>query len=247
MKKIPPIKELKEICKKRDEVYWRDKLNRSITIRFTKVFLHLGATPDQLTLLSLIVGLISISFFSVGSYGFILLAVFFHHLSHVLDGCDGEIARFDPKKRTGKGPYLEALSYFILFPLMYMAMGIGAYFNNPLQIPSYLFLIFGFVGTYFMFLNGLVIPIRNEHYFEKGNFKSLRNIAKKKKVSELESQFRFLLNPGEIFNIVFFAGLLNLVWLLVIFNALWHLLMFIRKLIKVSRGLDKDFVNESKK
>lgn len=241
MKKIPSIKELKEICKKRNETAWRDKLNRSITIRFTKVFLHLGATPDQITILSLIIGLISVAFFATGSYGFAILAVIFHHLSHILDGCDGEIARYDPKKKSGKGAYMDLMVYFILFPLILMAMGAGAFFNNPLPIPNYIFLIAGFTGSYFLFLSNLITPVKLQYHVKERDFKALKDVNKeyKQKKSEFESQIRFFISPGEIFNIVFVFGILNLVWLIVIIYAIWYPILFIRKIYNVTKQMDK--------
>jgi hypothetical protein len=243
MKKVPPIKELKVICRKRIETEWRDKFNRSITIYFTKLFLHLGLTPDKVSVIALIVGLLSVSFFAVGSYGYILLAVLMHHFSHVLDGSDGEMARFDKDIRTGKGPFLEIVFFFVLFPLMLLAMGVGAYFNNPLPIPDYVFLVAGLSASYFLFLGGLIRPIEFEHLIQKGDFKKLREYHnnRKVKISRLEVQARFFFNPGELFNIVFFAGILNLVWLMILFFALWYPLLFFRKLYLTGKKLDKDF------
>jgi len=248
MKKVPPIKELKVICRKRVETEWRDKFNRSITIYFTKAFLHLGLTPDKVSVIALIVGLLSAAFFAIGSYGYLILAVLMHHLSHVLDGSDGEMARFDKSIRTGKGAFLEIVFFFVQFPLLLLAMGVGVFFNNPLPIPDWIFLIAGLTASYFMFLGGLVQPIEFEHLMEKGDFKTLKeyhlkrkNKRKNSKMSRLEIQMRFFFNPGELFNIVFFAVILNLVWLMILFFALWYPLLFFRKLYLTGKKLDKAF------
>ena len=56
--KIPPIKELREICqRKRNVWFWRDKVNRFLSIYFTKLFLYTGLTPNQITWIVLFMGI----------------------------------------------------------------------------------------------------------------------------------------------------------------------------------------------
>ena len=50
-------------------------------------------TPNQVTIISLILGIISGVFFSLGEYTYTITAGLLHFLSTVFDQCDGEVAR----------------------------------------------------------------------------------------------------------------------------------------------------------
>ena len=50
-------------------------------------------TPNQVTIISLILGIISGIFFSLGEYTYTIMAGLLYFLSTVFDQCDGEVAR----------------------------------------------------------------------------------------------------------------------------------------------------------
>src|SRR3989338_8130703 len=83
--KIPPIKELRKICRFREQnPYWRDKFLRGVSIYITKPLLYTGITPNQITWAMLIIGLISTVFYGVGGYFYSLIGLFLHHFSFIL-------------------------------------------------------------------------------------------------------------------------------------------------------------------
>ena len=68
-------------------------LNRPISIKISELLLKTKITPNQISLISFIVGLFGALFFYVGDYVFLVIGGILVHLSSIIDGCDGEVAR----------------------------------------------------------------------------------------------------------------------------------------------------------
>jgi CDP-L-myo-inositol myo-inositolphosphotransferase len=68
-------------------------LNRPISIKISELLLKTNITPNQISLISFIVALFSALFFYVGDYVFLVIGGILVHLSSIIDGCDGEVAR----------------------------------------------------------------------------------------------------------------------------------------------------------
>lgn len=68
-------------------------LNRKLSRPLTRVFLRTPLTPNQVTGLSFLVGLLGAGCFLLGSYGWTLIGALLLQASTVLDCVDGEIAR----------------------------------------------------------------------------------------------------------------------------------------------------------
>ena len=67
--------------------------NRTLSRRFTRLFLALGLSPNVITMLATGVGLVSAALFGVGTYGAGVAAALLFQLAAVIDCCDGEVAR----------------------------------------------------------------------------------------------------------------------------------------------------------
>lgn len=68
-------------------------LNRKLSRLLTRVFLKAGLSPNAVTGLSLLVGLVAAASFAAGSYVTGVIGALLFQLSAVIDCCDGEIAR----------------------------------------------------------------------------------------------------------------------------------------------------------
>ena len=68
-------------------------LNRRFSYWFTRLFLKLRLTPNAITTLSIIIGLLAAASFATGTYAAALLGSVLFQLSAVVDCCDGEVAR----------------------------------------------------------------------------------------------------------------------------------------------------------
>ena len=235
-RKIPSVKELKKLCQKPEPPkYWRDRFLRKISIRFTKLFLMLGMTPNQVSFLVLIFGIISALFYMTGQYFYLLIGLLFHHLHFIFDGCDGEVARFRKTNELEdtRGVYLDGMTHAIVIPLLIMGVAIGSYFNNFTPFPDATFLIAGFFGGYSLLLLNFSRVKKYEVFTKKGRYDILKKInrilsGKEGKSNWLRTEIEFLLG-FELFNLMFVFTILNLVPYLVLFYAIFFTLFAIRR------------------
>ncbi|MCK5608197.1 CDP-alcohol phosphatidyltransferase family protein [Candidatus Pacearchaeota archaeon] len=213
---------------------WREKLARFISLRITFVLLNIfpKVTPNQITVLMIIFGLISLIFFAKGTYGYILLGVLFYHLYLIFDACDGEIARFK-SMYSKKGLYLDYMGHVLLNPLIIMTIAVGVFFTDPGFIPSYWFLIIGFITMYSMILNNFLKIKKYEMYIDMGSFEELEKMQKGFKsqdrrknwfMDEMWQFFRIM-----TFNSVFLFGILNILPYLVLLNGIVFPLQMLKR------------------
>ena len=88
------------------------------------VIKHTTFTPNQVSFLSLIVGITSVIFIAWGGYFFTLIGASLAFLYLVFDIIDGQIARV--KGLTSKlGAWLDGILSFVLIPLMLLATAVG--------------------------------------------------------------------------------------------------------------------------
>jgi len=83
-------------------------LNRPISLRITKLLLKTGITPNQISVLSTVIGLVGASFFFSGEYFYLILGGILIHIHSIVDGCDGEVARLK-LRQTKYGGWLDAV------------------------------------------------------------------------------------------------------------------------------------------
>ncbi len=67
--------------------------NRKLSRWFTRAFLALGLSPNAITILATVVGLVAAAGFGLGTYQAGIAAAILFQLAAVIDCCDGEVAR----------------------------------------------------------------------------------------------------------------------------------------------------------
>jgi len=83
-------------------------LNRPISLRISKLLLKTGITPNQISVLSFVIGLAGASFFFIGEYFYLILGGILVHIHSIVDGCDGEVARLK-LRQTKYGGWLDSV------------------------------------------------------------------------------------------------------------------------------------------
>jgi len=83
-------------------------LNRPISLRISKILLKTGITPNQISILSFVIGLAGASFFFNGEYFYLILGGILIHIHSIVDGCDGEVARLK-LRQTKYGGWLDSV------------------------------------------------------------------------------------------------------------------------------------------
>jgi choline kinase/phosphatidylglycerophosphate synthase len=98
-------------------------LNRPLSTRITRYLLRTDITPNSVSFFSFILAMVGALFFFLGGYSNLVIGALLAHLSSVIDGCDGEIARLKFQV-TEFGGWFDAVldryaDAFLLFSLTY--------------------------------------------------------------------------------------------------------------------------------
>jgi choline kinase/phosphatidylglycerophosphate synthase len=99
---------LKKQIKKTD-VWVSRYCNRPISLFFSKYLVRTPITPNQTSFIGFFAGLMAPVFLVWGNYWGFMLGAFCYHMSSVLDGCDGEIARMKMMESEG-GEWMDTLT-----------------------------------------------------------------------------------------------------------------------------------------
>jgi hypothetical protein len=115
---------------------------RKFSKLFTWAAVRLKMTPNQVTLISFAVGLLSAYAFSRGTFWTIFAGAILLQLSIIIDCADGELARYT-RKFSGLGAWLDAITDRIKEYLVFFALAYGADKNGrDLWIPAMFMMVF---------------------------------------------------------------------------------------------------------
>lgn len=103
---------------------------RFFSIYFTRIFAKTSLTPNQLTVLSVLVFFAGLCVFMFRSYTLNFLGLFLVYFSIIIDACDGEIARLKGNKSGIGGIYVEPLSHDIQYGLMFIPLTLAVYLGT---------------------------------------------------------------------------------------------------------------------
>jgi len=125
--KVPSVSEIKE---KFQRPFWREPFSyyahRPISRRLTWVLLHFTLWAEFIALMTPVVDLITIFLIFKGHF---IWAAIFTQLHIIIDGADGEVARFrgTVRKRTAQqnrfGAYVDSMAGFLVYPLVIFSAG----------------------------------------------------------------------------------------------------------------------------
>jgi CDP-L-myo-inositol myo-inositolphosphotransferase len=83
-------------------------LNRPLSTRLSAVLVRTRATPDLITVVSFLLGLVGAGLFALGGYAAALAGGLMAQAASVVDGCDGEVARLR-QATTPRGAWLDTV------------------------------------------------------------------------------------------------------------------------------------------
>jgi 1L-myo-inositol 1-phosphate cytidylyltransferase / CDP-L-myo-inositol myo-inositolphosphotransferase len=154
-------------------------------------------TPNQVTIISLILGIISGVFFSLGEYTYTITAGLLYFLSTVFDQCDGEVARLK-QMETEFGRKLDIIVDAIVNAVIVIGITIAVY----TKIGSVLVIIAGFFA-----MTGITISLLLATYF---NHDSKKDTGAKEMLDKLNNKdfFYIIMLASVIFN--------QMIWFLMI-------------------------------
>lgn len=130
-------------------VHWGEKLNRKMTVYLTWLLLHTPLTPDQITYLGTVVTLAGFVLFLWNDPVAHWIGVALVFFSFLIDGSDGEVARYRKAKGLAQnhfnlgGAYVEPMSHDIQYAFLFLPVGLGQAIATGSLVP----LVAAFVAT----------------------------------------------------------------------------------------------------
>jgi hypothetical protein len=127
------IRELRAVCQKTAPNPEKEskigRFTRIFSIYLTYVFLRLPFTPNQISVIGVLVFFLGVAMYFSNNWYIQLLGPVFYFLSILLDGVDGEVARFRNAQSIVGGQYVEPVSHDIMYSLFFMLLGVAAYYQ----------------------------------------------------------------------------------------------------------------------
>jgi len=102
--------------------------NRKLSRWFTRGFLALGLSPNAVTIIATLLGLVAAAGFGVGTYGAGVAAALLFQLAAVIDCCDGEVARLTFTE-SPFGAWLDIAMDNVVHMAIFGGIAVGAAMN----------------------------------------------------------------------------------------------------------------------
>ncbi len=102
--------------------------NRKISRWFTRVFLAAGFSPNAITILAAVVGLVASGGFGVGTYSAGIIAALLFQLAAIIDCCDGEVARLTFTE-SPFGAWLDIAMDNVVHMAIFAGIAVGSYLS----------------------------------------------------------------------------------------------------------------------
>jgi phosphatidylglycerophosphate synthase len=109
-------------------------INRPVSLFVSGYLAETSVTPNQITVMVFILSLVCALCMGMGYF---IMGTILMHISSILDGCDGEVARLK-FMQSKLGAWLDTILDDIANQIFFCATGIGLYLENP--VPLYLVL-----------------------------------------------------------------------------------------------------------
>ncbi|HEY83013.1 MAG TPA: hypothetical protein G4O01_07000 [Dehalococcoidia bacterium] len=120
------IEELRAACDKHESESLIIRLLRIFSVYLTALFVKLDLHPNSVSLLSIIAAITGGILLTLGTQRYFIVGAVVLLFSHLLDRCDGELARYTGKF-TAYGSYLEVLNSNILYSSIFIGLSVGTY------------------------------------------------------------------------------------------------------------------------
>lgn len=204
------------------------RLTRVLSIYTTRLFLHTSITPNQITTISVLVFFLGILCFFSGEQTFRLIGSILVFFSIVLDGSDGETARFRNIAGRAGSNYVEPVSHDIQYGISFFLLGIAMYAQTG--IANYI--VLGGSASIFKllyrFLEIRYWNLRNGLAVEKERIKQLKDLYQK--LSAPMRVFYFLnkniYSQNGNFLLLFLASVTNRLDLFIWFYGVSYILLW---------------------
>ncbi len=152
-------------------------LNRPLSIALSRHIVKTPITPSQVTFVNLLLGLLSAGLAAMGGYVAFLISGILFHVTSVVDGTDGEVAKLT-FRTSSRGEWFDTISDNVTYILFLLGLIVG---TRRAGLPDFYYLS-GIVG-----LAVALITFVNLHFYL---------VRRRKSGSFLAVQYGFEHGPG---------------------------------------------------
>lgn len=210
-------------------------LVRQLSYRLTPILLKTPITPNQVTVLSLLFGLMCAVCFMMGNYLFGIIGAVFLTTSYTLDNCDGEVARI--KNMSSEfGAKLDDMVDWTVDASFFAALGYGT--SQSMNQPFWFWLgCAAAAGAFIDYIVDLFYYARNKQE-EDSKTREERAIDFKKPANTVDWLIYIFhkLSRADFCIIVLILALSNVTWILLPFAAIGAQVYWITDLFDRARG-----------
>lgn len=210
-------------------------LVRHLSWRLTTVLLHWPVTPNQITLISLLLGLVGAALFLFGNWYIDIIGSLLLVASYTLDNCDGEIARIKGLS-SEFGARLDDIVDSTVDTCFFVALGYGTAQSTDQQIWLWL----GLAAACGAFIDFWVEQIKEARLKGKEGVKSREDYTNNPKQPEnILDWIIFIfheLSRADFCLIVLVLAVFNITWVLLPLAAIGAQAFWIIDLFDRSRG-----------
>jgi len=219
---VEPLNELRVKCQKpqyKEVGNWMVRtFLRDAALPCTRLLLHTNITANQVTFVSLIIGILGFFCFAIEGPVYFVLGSFLLQFWYYLDHVDGQLARYYGKASL-TGRFFDFITHHIIHAPIYFFLGIYCYYLSG----SFLFVLWGFVTSFSLMIFNLVNDTKYKTFFErleKNNQITLKHLSNPSSQSSgvksrpiLKKGFSFIHKANEIhvlMNVLTLSSLLQL-------------------------------------
>lgn len=132
--------------KRRESSLWARVFSRPLSFPLTYIFINLGFSADVMSVISMVEVIAACAVILVGGE-FTRIGIFMYVMWHVLDCCDGNIARVK-KTSTYAGEFFDAVSGYLPPALIFLCIGVTAFRTTALPADkSYWLIVLGAIAS----------------------------------------------------------------------------------------------------
>ena len=220
----------------KDTNLWVYLFVRKFSFYITWVCLKLGISANQVTLSSILIGMLGCLLFVFGGKVNTVMGAVLINVWAVLDCVDGNLARLLNTK-SKYGWFLDSITGFMMNSILLFCFGIGIYFHPDnlililsayLNVSSYqnisiLFLILGSLGSISALFYALIIHMYKSVFLKDLFHKNIEHNTSKGSLSKLIIIARYLTGFGFIEPIIFIAAVLNYMSAVILFFSIMNI------------------------